>query len=156
MRNETQVAATVVALPRRVATGHPAVAKEQLEYARLLGHGVRVGFASTTATFALYVGGVLAPRVPVADLPRYWSLPVKQYLAATGLHAGWGWVNLLGHGDFANFIPIAFLAALTIPCYLAIARIFFARRDLVYGALAVLEVIVLVLAASGVLNVGAH
>jgi len=36
---------------------------------------------------------------------------------------------------------IAFLSGVTIPCYLAITRIFFSRRDVVYGTLAILEVL---------------
>ncbi len=134
----------------------PAIAEEQLAYAQVLDVGMKLGLLLLVATFALYVSGLVAPHIPVEDLPRYWSLPVKQYLAATGIHAGWSWLGMLGKGDFLNFLGIAFLAAVAIVCYLAITPIFFRKDDRIYGVLAVVEVLVLVLAASGVLKVGGH
>jgi hypothetical protein len=149
--------AEVVPLSRaRAAVTSPEITEEQLVYARLLDRGMKIGLLSLTVTFLLYVSGALAPRVPVADLPRYWSLPVKQYLAATGVHGGWSWLGLLRHGDFLNFLGIAFLSGVTIACYVAITPILFRKKDLVFGWIAIVEVVVLALAASGVLNVGGH
>ncbi len=147
----------VLELPRaRPAAARPAVAEEQLAYARLLDGGMKAGLLGLIVTFAVYVTGALPPRVPVAELPRLWSLPVKQYLAATGVHAGWSWVRLLAHGDFLNFVGIAFLSGVTLACYLAIVPIFLRKKDHVFAGIAILEVLVLALAASGVLNAGAH
>ncbi len=164
MREELPVAVVaggaVLELPRpRPAAApatRPAVAEEQLAYAQLLDLGMKAGLLGLVATFAIYVTGVLPPRVPVAELPRYWSLPVKQYLAATGVHPGWSWVGLLGHGDFLNFVGIAFLSGITIACYLAIVPILLRKKDHVFTGIAIVEVLVLALAASGVLNAGAH
>ncbi len=147
----------VLELPRpRVAVASPAVTEEQLAYAQLLDGGMKLGLLALVATFVVYVSGVLTPRIPVNDLPRYWSMPVKEYLAATGVHPGWGWFALLGHGDFLNFVGIAFLSGVTLVCYAAIVPIFVRKKDLVYAGICVLEVLVLALAASGVLNAGAH
>ena len=158
--NESQVAerARVVALapPAAVEGAGEGMAEEQLAYARLLDAGMRVGLLLLLITSALYLLGLLAPHVPVADLPRYWSLPVKKYLAATGIRPGWGWVLLIHRGDFLNFVGIAFLSGITIACYLAICPIFFRRKDRVYAWLSVAEVLVLTLAASGVLAAGGH
>jgi hypothetical protein len=149
--------ASVVPLPRpRAERARPVVAEEQLAYARLLDLGMKVGLLLLTVTFVLYVTGALAPRVPVADLPKYWSLPVKQYLAATGIPTGWGWVRLLANGDCLNFVGIAFLSGVTIACYLAITPILLRKKDVIYVGIALLEVLVLALAASGVLTAGAH
>ncbi len=130
--------------------------EEQLAYARLLDAGMKVGMLLLATTFALYVSGTLTPHIPVRDLPRYWSLPVKEYLAATGIHAGWGWLFMLHKGDFLNFVAIALLSGVTLVCYLAIIPIFLRRRDTIYLWLAQLEVAVLALAASGLLGGGAH
>ncbi len=147
----------VLELPRaRPAVATPAVTEEQLAYAHLLDGGMKAGLLGLVVTFGVYVSGVLPPRVPVTELPRYWSLPVKQYLAATGVHAGWSWLGLLGYGDFLNFVGIAFLSGVTLACYLAILPIFVRKKDLVFAGIAVVEVLVLGLAASGLLNVGAH
>ncbi len=144
---------------RVVARGQeerPPVAEEQLAYAQVLDVGMKLGLLLLLATFALYASGALTPHIPVTDLPRYWSLSVKEYLAATGIHDGWSWIHMLRKGDFLNFVAIAFLAGVAIVCYLAITPIFFRKRDRVYGWLALVEVAVLVLAASGILKVGGH
>ncbi len=162
MSEESSVAVAVsggavLELPRtRAAAATPAVTEEQLAYARLLDGGMKIGLLGLVATFGVYLSGALPPRVPVDDLPRYWSMPVKQYLAATGVHPGWSWLRLLGHGDFLNFGGIAFLAGVTLACYAAIVPIFLRKRDHLYAGIATVEVLVLALAASGVLNAGAH
>jgi len=132
------------------------LADEQLAYARVLDMGMKVGFLSLVASFVVYVLGILAPHIPVEELPRYWSLPVKKYLAVTGVHAGWGWLDMLGKGDFLNFVGIAFLSSVAILCYASIAPIFFQKKDRIYAWLTVIEVGVLMLAASGLLKAGGH
>jgi hypothetical protein len=134
----------------------PVIGEEQLVYARWLDGGMKIGLLVLTATFALYMTGVLAPHIAVEELPQYWAMPVKDYLAATGIHAGWSWVGMIGKGDFLNFVGIAFLAGITIACYVVIIPIFLRKNDRVFAALAVLEVLVLVLAASGLLKSGGH
>ncbi|MBF0558186.1 MAG: hypothetical protein HQL08_05350 [Nitrospirae bacterium] len=130
--------------------------EEQLAYAGILDLGMKSGLLMLIGTFVIYLSGLLTPHVPVNDLPKYWSMPVKKYLAATHIHTGWSWLYMIGKGDFLNFISIAFLAGVTILCYLRIIPIFFKKKDSVYGALAILEVLVLVLAASGILKSGGH
>ena len=63
---------------------------------------------------------------------------------------------MLGKGDFLNFVGIAFLAGVTIPCYIRIIPILFAKKDTTYAILAIVEVLVLALAASGILKAGGH
>lgn len=129
---------------------------EQLVYARLLDVGMRLGLVLLVLTFAVYLLGAVEPHVPVADLPRYWSLPLAKYLAATGAHTGWGWIHLLDRGDYLNFVGIAFLSGITVLCYLAIGPMFVQKKDTAYAWLSALEVLVLGLAASGLLTVGGH
>ena len=135
---------------------HRELAEEQVVYARLLDRGMKSGILFLVATVGIYLFGVLPPHVPVEELPRYWSLPVNQYLAATGVHAGWSWLGMLHKGDFLNFLGIALLSGVTIGCYLAICPIFFRKGDRIFGCIAALEVLVLTLAASGMLGAGGH
>ncbi len=144
--------APAVAAPKRVVT----IAEEQLTYARLLDKGMKLGILFLIGSFAIYVSGVMPPLIPVDDLPKYWGMPVKQYLAATGIHAGWGWVTMVGKGDFLNFIGIAFLAGITLACYAAIIPGFLRKKDMAYAWIAIAEIAVLALAASGVLRSGGH
>jgi len=130
--------------------------EEQLAYAKFLDLGMKVGFLMLVSTFIIYLLGVLTPHIPVNDLPKYWAMPVKDYLKATNIHAGWSWISEIGKGDFLNFIGVAFLSAVTIFCYMRIIPILFKKKDTVYAFFAIIEVLVLVLAASGLLKGGGH
>jgi len=128
--------------------------EEQLIYAAWLDLGMKIGFILLLASFALYLFGLVSPHVPVSELPRYWGMPVKEYLVAVDVHTGWSWLALVGRGDFMNFVGIAFLSAVTVFCYIRILPLLFRNGDTAYGVIAVLEVLVLVLAASGILAAG--
>ncbi len=130
--------------------------EEQLAYANVLEIGVKAGLLIIIVTFIIYLSGILPAHVPVNDLPKYWSMPANKYLAATHIHRGWSWVYMLDKGDFLNFVGIAFLAGVTIPCFLRIIPIFFRKKDMVFGIIGILEVLILMLAASGVLKSGGH
>ena len=104
---------------------------------------MRLAFVILLVTFAAYLLGALDPLVPTAELARLWSLPVDQYVAASGAPIGWGWLRLLGKGDYLNFIGIALLATVTIVCY---ARIVPALPRL-HAVLAVIQIAVLLAAA---------
>ncbi len=130
--------------------------EEQLAYARVLDSGMKLGLLVITATFVVYATGLLVPHVAVNDLPKYWTMPVKQYLALAQIHPGWTWLGMLGKGDFLNFVGIAFLAGVTIGCLFPLVPIFLKKGDKIYATIAVLEVLVLVLAASGLLKAGGH
>ena len=130
--------------------------EEQLAYAKLLDLGMKAGLLFLVVTFVIYLSGILTPHIPVNDLPKFWSMSVHKYLEATGIHPGWSWLGMVGKGDFLNFTGIAFLAGVTLFCYVRIIPILFRKKDTVYGVIAIVEVIVLALAASGVLKSGGH
>lgn len=133
-----------------------AASEEQVTYANLLSYGTYVGLATMVVTFFLYVGKVLEPVIPIEQLPHFWSMKAHDYMNEAHLPQGWGWLNLVSHGDFANFIGIAFLAGLTIVAYLRIIPILLRKKDTPYVIMAVVEIAILVLAASGILTAGGH
>jgi len=136
--------------------------EEQKAYATLLDYGMKAGLLMLLVSFAVYMSGILPTHLPVERLPEYWTHPVHGsegnpgYLELAGIQPGWWWLSQLGKGDFLNFVGIAFLAAVTIFTYLRIVPILLRKGDRVYAALALLEVLVLVLAASGILKAGGH
>lgn len=130
--------------------------EEQISYAKVLDFGMKLGLLVLVITFIIYLTGLLPPHIPTDNLPRYWGMSVHKYLEATGIHPGWTWLGMLSKGDFLNFVGIAFLAGVTILCYLRIIPMLFRKKDTVYGILAILEVLVLILAASGILKAGGH
>ena len=127
---------------------------EQRLYAGILDIGMKIGLVILVVTFGLYMTGVMEPHVPVEQLPQYWSMSVHDYLQATELGTGWSWIGSIGKSDLLNFVGIAFLAGVTIICYIAIIPSLLRKKDTAYVVLAVLEVAVLVLAASGILKAG--
>lgn len=144
------------------STTGPKITEEQRIYANVLSVGMYTGLALLFVTFTLYLTGVLQPAVPIEALPQYWSMPVSEYLEAINheyLHrdghlTGWWWLSGLGLGDYVNFIGVAVLSGVTIVCYLAITPTLIRQKDWIYVAFAVVEAVVLLLAASGILAVG--
>lgn len=142
----------------------PTATPEQLLYADILEKGMFAGLALIIVTFVLYLTGIMSPAVPLDQIAGYWELPVKEYLAAINanfLHldhspTGWVWVTLLAKGDFLNFLPIAILSGVTMFCYAAIVPGLFKRGDKAYAFMAIAEVLILALAASGLLSAGGH
>jgi hypothetical protein len=135
---------------------------EQILYAKVLGIGMYIGLVILFITFGVYVSGVMTPAVPHDQVANYWNQGVHEYLEAVNhdhLHlehppTGWAWVTMLGKSDFLNFIGIAILGGITIICYLAVVPTLLRKRDHAYVAMAVAEVVILSLAASGLLAVG--
>jgi hypothetical protein len=136
--------------------------EDQLLYAKVLAIGMYVGLAILFITFGLYVSGIMAPAIPLDQVSNYWHLGVNEYLEVVNRdflrleHAptGWAWVNMVGKGDFLNFIGIAVLAGITIICYLAIVPSLLRQKDNAYVSMVLVEVVVLAFAASGLLAVG--
>jgi hypothetical protein len=130
--------------------------EEQVLYANILNKGMLVGLLGLVVTFIIYGAGILEPKIPLEQVQSYWVMPVSDYLQQSGIHAGWAWLGNLGYGDMLNFLPIAFLSLLTIVCYLAILPGLMRKKDTAYVVLVIVEVLVLVVAASGVLGSGGH
>ena len=130
--------------------------EEQILYANILNKGMLIGLVGLVITFIIYGAGILEPQIPLEEVQNYWVMPVGQYLQETGIHAGWAWLGNLGQGDMLNYLPIAFLSLITIICYAAIIPGLLRKKDNVYVVLAVTEIIVLSVAASGILGSGGH
>lgn len=129
---------------------------EQNAYADLLFYGCWLGLVIMLATYLLYVFGIIAPHVPMDQMPQYWSQSVSHYLQTAAVPTGWGWVSLLGRGDFLNFLGIVLLAGLSIICYLRMIPSLFRKGDTLIAWIALAEVVVLLVAASGIAGGGGH
>ena len=115
------------------------VSPAQLRYATTLFYLGLASFIIMLVTYFLYVSGVTTPLVPL------------EYLARAHIPQGWGWIKLLNKGDMANFIGIALLASVTLICYVQLAWSFIKSKEGIMVVIAILEIIVLVTAASGIL-----
>ncbi len=127
---------------------------EQIRYANILEKGMFVGLVILLITFAVYALGILKPYIPRSEISHYWVVSVHEYLEEAHVPVGWGWLEMLSYSDFLNFTGIAVLAGVTAICFLSIIPILLKEDDKLYAVLAFLEVIILSLAASGLLKVG--
>lgn len=127
---------------------------EALRYAHLLDWGARLGVLALVLSFAAYVFGVLAPHVPLEQLPTVWTLPVATYLHQTGMPTGWGWLSLAHKGDLSGLIGISLLAGSSVPPLLGLIPLYLKRHDYVYAGICMGVIAVLALAASGILTGG--
>jgi len=130
--------------------------REQIIYANLLIIGVWVGIIILATTYAIYLTGVLSPHIDISIIPSIWGKGVNEYLEITHSPNGWGWVSLLTKGDFLNYTGFVLLALMTIVCYLVLVRGYFRQKNWIFAAIAVLEIVVLSVAASGILGSGGH
>jgi len=134
----------------------PKASEEQLAYANLLGKGAITGLGLLVITFFVYISGMLPNVVDFNSIQSYWKLRAAEYIHQANAPTGWGWVGLLNNGDMLNFLGVAVLAGMTVICYLRIIPIFIKKKDTPYLVITIVEIAVLLLAASGILTAGGH
>lgn len=122
---------------------------EERIYARWLGAIVTVAFAGLVASFFIYLFRLLPPGIPPEDLPRYWALPVADYVKATGAPTGWAWIRRLNEGDLLNFAGVAVMGSATILAYLRVMPVLAVTGRRALALIALAQVVVLAVAASG-------
>ena len=130
--------------------------KEQVIYANILVIGVWIGLAVLFITYFIYLSGLMPSHVDMSLITNNWDKGVDEYLEITHSPHGWGWVAFLGKGDFLNYLGFVFLALMTIVCYLVLVKGYIAKKDWIYAGIAITEIIVLSIAASGMLGSGGH
>jgi len=123
-------------------------ADPQEVYARWLEVGTRIVFAFSIAALALYLSGILAPAVPLHELPRLWTLSAAEFLREARMQGDRSWLGLLGYGDYLNLLAIALFALLSLVCAARMIPAFLRSGEKVQAALAVAQVVVLAAAAA--------
>jgi hypothetical protein len=126
----------------------------QLFYATVLNRLALFGFALLVVAFFIYILRIFSPYVPLSEVPHYWTQSSTHYLETANIHPGWSWLSKIGYGDFLVYIPIVILAGTTIVCYAGVIFKFIKSKENVLVAIAILEILVLLAAASGLLKAG--
>jgi hypothetical protein len=134
----------------------PKPSREQIIYANLLLMGMVAGIIVMMITYAIYLAGFLPPHVDLNVISANWGKGIHDYLEITHSPHGWGWAALLLKGDFLNYIGFTLLGLMTIFCYLVLVRGYLRKKDWIFAVISVLEILVLSLAASGILGSGGH
>ena len=128
------------------------VAPEQKRYSTYLLYGAWLGIGVMLLTYAIYLLGLVEPYVPLEDLVEYWSMGSDRYLMRGGIPSQWGWVTLVGYGDFVNFVGIALMGLLTLGGLLMLLPAYIRQRDWPFVAIVVVQILVLGASISGMLT----
>jgi hypothetical protein len=119
-------------------------------YARWLDVGTKLALVVLVGTFLAYASGAIPPYVPLHHLPQLWSLPAKDYNAAIHAAIGWHWLRNGWRSDYLTYFGILALLLTTVAAMLRAGWVLYARGDRVHAAIALLQVVILALAALGV------
>ncbi len=130
--------------------------KEQIIYANLLLMGMVSGIIILLITYLIYITELLPSHVGMQVISANWGKGIHEYLELTHSPQGWGWAAMLAKGDFLNYIGFALLGLLTILCYMVLVRGYFRDKNWIFLFISIMEIIVLSLAASGLLGSGGH
>jgi len=130
--------------------------QDQIIYANLLVIGVWTGIAIMLVTYSIYMFELLPVHVDTSFIPKVWNKGVGEYLEITHSPHGWGWVSLLAKGDFLNYIGFVLLGLMTLLCFIVLLRGYLRQKNWIFSIIAFLEILVLTLAASGILGTGGH
>ena len=138
----------------------PAFGAAQRRYAVVLSRMKSMALILMLSASLLGLTGLSPPAVPFSELPNYWHLSSGEYVQAINqdylrqaiLPTGWAWLPLARHGDYLALLSIALLGLVTIVCYASVLPVIIGQRRKTYSVIVVLQIILLALAASGLLH----
>lgn len=132
---------------------------QRMAYARVLNWGTSVGLAGLFITFVLYAVQFVPPAIPLDEVSTHWGKPLDEFHRDTRIHERFGrghifsWLEHLHLGDFLVCLPIVLLACITMFCYAMILPYYIRQRSRLLLAIALAQLLVLVLAVAGVVAV---
>jgi Fe2+ transport system protein B len=126
----------------------------ETKYGRILHYLVLAGFLFLGATFLIYAFALLPSYMDAHRVPQVWHLPADEAVAETARPQFRAWVTNLNRADLLSLGSLAVLSAVTPVGFLFLLVLFLRRRDFAYAAMVAAEIVVLILAATGI--VGGH
>ncbi len=134
---------------------YQAVDEVQTVYARVLEIVSHVGFVFLSVGYLVYVMQLLPLSVPIEAIAGNWHLKASEMQQKLQIPAGWSFVSstaALGKGDVLSYLSILYLAMATVICLVFAITAFYREKNYLYTAIAVLQVVVLLVAASGLVH----
>jgi hypothetical protein len=127
---------------------------EQKHYSSILRVFVLISMAVLFVGYFLYVSGLLPVRTEPETIAEKWNLSADEFREETEVKTGFGRLSEIMLGDGLSFSTLLLLAMGTMICFIPLGIIFIIKKDYVYAAIVVLQIAILVFAASGI--VGGH
>jgi len=132
------------------------VSPTQSRYARMLAWVAAAGQVALFAGYIVYLSGVLPPALPPERIAQEWHLSAAEFTRKLELQTGWSWIRRIGTGDAVSYATVIFLALSTNICLPVAAVRYIREGDGKYGAIVILQTIVLLIAASGLVAAGSR
>ncbi|NTU59187.1 MAG: DUF1634 domain-containing protein [Chlorobiaceae bacterium] len=129
----------------------------QLAYAKTLDYVAHSVIIVMAAGYFLYLTGLLPLSVPIETIAGNWHLSASRLQAKLHLASGWSCFTRpegIFHGDIVSYISVIFLSLATLICLVSAFLVFIGEKKRLYSAITLLQVIVLLVAASGILSAG--
>jgi hypothetical protein len=127
-----------------------AVSSPQLTYAGIQHWIALIGQIILALAFVLYVLNILPQKAPIDDIANFWHLSAEEFNEKLDIPTGWSWVSYLGHSDIISYATIIFLALGTFFCLTGAAVSFIREKNVTYTIIVILQILVLLTAASGI------
>ena len=115
---------------------------------------VRFTVLAIVVTFLIYAFGLRPASIHPEQTMELWEMSSREMRDARDLDGGWAWILALGDAINLSFSSLALFPAMTIAVTLVISLLYARRRIGIHAALALCQVILLVIAATGVANRG--
>ncbi len=115
---------------------------------------VRAALAAVFVTFAIYVSGLRPTDVDVSAVTELWHLSAREYAEEAGRAVGWRWVSELSTGSTLVFASLVLFPAGAMLIDGIASILYFRNRVPAYGVITLLQFLVLLVGASGVLARG--
>ena len=126
----------------------------QLTYATVLSWTSTLGIIFIVAGYFVYVFQLLPSTVSPAEVAMHWGLRAAELHKIVPVPSGWDWIYQLGRGDVLSYASVVYLSSVTMLCLAVIIPLFLKEKDMIYAVMTLLQVLVLVFAAAGIVSGG--
>jgi hypothetical protein len=130
------------------------ISKTQKRYAHVLYWVAAVGQILLVLGYIIYVSKLLPRETPIERITQAWHLSAAELTDELGLETGWNWIRKLSYGDSISYGALVMLALGTNICLLVAAVSYFREKNRKYAFIVILQIVVLLVAASGIVSGG--
>jgi hypothetical protein len=129
----------------------------QLAYAKTLDFVSHAIIVVMAAGYAFYLLRLLPNTIPIELIARNWGLNSSDLRSQLHHHCGWSCfssIPALLHGDALSYASVIFLSMATMLCLITALFAFLAEKNRIFMVMAIMQILVLGVAASGVFATG--
>lgn len=119
-------------------------------YAVTLEWVLTIGIITIAATYILYIFELLPLSVSAEATSEHWSISADKAAAKGIVSIGWEWIKHIPDADALSLASIALLTLTPMISLIVASMAFFKRKDHAYTIISILQIVVLLIAVSGI------